>query len=254
MTLPAIIASSRPGNRGRKILKSTAVTSVTPETASTVGLASPRCRKTFSQMWMNACCLVPGMPRKVLTWLVAISRAAPAVNPTTTEWEMKLTRAPRRASPSASWNAPAMKVSVRTIRMYSAPPGSASGAMVVNTTMEIAVVGPEIRWREEPKSAATIAGTIALYSPYSGGSPAIIANATPCGSTMIAPVIPASRSARVLRAVIRSRQRRKGSSRPQSNPVRPPAIPLPSPRAIATAPPALRFAAAARRTASRLRC
>ena len=70
--------------------------------------------------------------------------------------------------------------------------------------MEIAVVGPEIRWCEEPKSAATIAGTMAEYSPYSGGSPAIIANATPCGSTMIAPVIPASRSARVLRRSARA--------------------------------------------------
>ena len=166
------------------------MTSVTAETASTVGLASGSCRKMFSQMWMNACCFVPGMPRKVLIWLVAISSAAPAVNPTTTEWEMKFTSAPSRASPSASWKAPAMNVSVRTIRMYSALPGSASGAMVVNTTMEIAVVGPEIRWWEEPKSAATIAGTMAEYSPYSGGSPAMIANATPWGSTMIAPVMP----------------------------------------------------------------
>jgi hypothetical protein len=33
--------------------------------------------------------------------------------------------------------------------------------MVVNTTMEIAVVGPEIRWCDEPNSAATSAGTIA---------------------------------------------------------------------------------------------
>ena len=53
------------------------------------GIDLARCRKMFSQMWMNACCFVPGMPRKVLIWLVAISSAAPAVNPTTTEWEMK---------------------------------------------------------------------------------------------------------------------------------------------------------------------
>ena len=205
-------------------MKSTAATSVTAETASTVGLTSARCRKMFSQMWMNACCFVPGMPRKVLIWLVPISRAAPAVKPTTTECEMKFTIAPSRANPSASWKAPAMKVRVNTMRMYPALPGSASGATVVNTTIEIAVVGPEIRWCDEPKSAATIAGTIAQYSPYSGGRPAIRANATPCGSTMIAPVTPASRSARVLRAVTRSRQRRKGSRRCQSNPWCPPAF------------------------------
>ncbi len=196
----------------------TAVTSVTAETASTVGLMSGRCLRMFSQMSTKAWCFDPGMPRKVLIWLVPMSKAAPAVNPTTTECEMKLTRAPSRASPSASWKAPAMNVSVRTIRMYSALPGSESGATVVNTTIEIAVVGPEIRWRDEPKSAAIIAGTIALYSPYSGGSPAMIANATPWGSTMIAPVSPASRSARVLRALIRPPQRRKGNRRLQSNP------------------------------------
>ncbi len=33
---------------------------------------------------------------------------------------------------------------------------------------------------------------IAVNSPYSGGNPAMMAKATPCGSTMAAPVSPAS--------------------------------------------------------------
>src|SRR5690606_39602363 len=66
--------------------------------------------------------------------------------------------------------------------------------MAANTTMEIAVVGPETRWYEEPNRAATMGVTIAVYSPYSGGSPAMAAKATPWGSTMTAPVRPANKS------------------------------------------------------------
>ncbi|GJL81953.1 MAG: hypothetical protein DHS20C01_15870 [marine bacterium B5-7] len=61
-------------------------------------------------------------------------------------------------------------------------------------TIEAAVVGPDTRCQEEPNSAAIMAGTILAYSPYSGGIPAIVAKATPCGKTMIAPVNPASAS------------------------------------------------------------
>jgi len=101
-----------------------------------------------------------------------------------------------RARPRANWNTPAMNVSDRAMLMYSALPGAACGLMALKMTMEIAVVGPEIRWNEEPNRAAITGGRIALYNPYSGGRPAMMAKATPCGSTMIAPVNPAIRSAR----------------------------------------------------------
>jgi len=48
---------------------------------------------------------------------------------------------------------------------------------------------------EEPNRAATIGVIMAVYKPYSGGSPAMAANATPCGKTMAALVSPASASA-----------------------------------------------------------
>jgi hypothetical protein len=53
-------------------------------------------------------------------------------------------------------------VKVKTSRIYSAEPGSARELMELNTTMEIAVVGPDIRCREDPKSAATTGVMIAV--------------------------------------------------------------------------------------------
>jgi len=49
--------------------------------------------------------------------------------------------------------------------------------MVAKTTSDIAVVGPDIKWKEEPKIAAIIGVTIAVYNQYSGGNPAIVAKA-----------------------------------------------------------------------------
>ena len=156
-----------------------------------------------------------GTPKKCLSWLVAMRMAAPAVKPTTTECDTKLTSAPMRASPSTNWYTPARKVSVSAIWMNLALPGSANLATVANTTIEIAVVGPEIRWREEPNNAAMIGGTMAVYRPYTGGRPAMSANATPCGSTITAPVKPATRSAFSVVRLTRGHQRRNGKNRVQ---------------------------------------
>ena len=48
----------------------------------------------------------------------------------------------------------------------------------------------------EPNKAAMMQGTTAVYSPYSGGRPAMVAKAMPCGNTNTAPSTPASASAR----------------------------------------------------------
>src|SRR3989344_891658 len=141
--------------------------------------------------------------------------AAPAVKPTTTACDTKLTSVAMRASPSTNWYTPARKVSVSAIWMNLALPGSANLATVANTTIEIAVVGPEIRWREEPNSAAIIGGTMAVYRPYTGGRPEMSANAKPCGSTMMAPVKPAIRSAFSVVRLTRGHQRRNGKNRVQ---------------------------------------
>ncbi len=75
-------------------------------------------------------------------------------------------------------------------------PGSASGVTVANTKSDTALVGPETACQDEPNSAATTAGTMAAYRPYSGGSPASVANAMPCGTTTTALTSPAMKSAR----------------------------------------------------------
>ncbi len=76
----------------------------------------------------------------------------------------------------------------------------------------MAFAGPATMRRLEPNSAATMQGTIAAYRPYSGGNPARVAKAAPCGNTTTAPVSPASASARKVPLWRQSgSQRMKGS-------------------------------------------
>ena len=66
----------------------------------------------------------------------------------------------------------------------------------LSTAIEIALVGPLISCFDESNSAPTAVITIAVYSPYCGGMPAIWAYAIACGTATAATVIPATRSAR----------------------------------------------------------
>src|SRR6266545_3675820 len=75
------------------------------------------------------------------------------------------------------------------------------------------LVGPATVCRDDPNSAATIAGTIAQYRPYSGGRPASVAKATPCGSTTMAPTRPASASAFSVAGPTSGHHFRNGSKR-----------------------------------------
>ncbi len=74
------------------------------------------------------------------------------------------------------------------------------------------MVGPETSWRDEPNKAATTAGIMAAYSPYSGGIPAIVAKATPWGSTTMAPVTAARASARRVLPLTSGHHARKGAN------------------------------------------
>src|SRR5258706_961471 len=78
---------------------------------------------------------------------------------------------------------------------------------------ETGLVGPATVCRDEPNRAATTVGTIAQYKPYSGGSPASVANATPCGSTTTAPINPASASAFSVERSTRGHHFRNGNNR-----------------------------------------
>lgn len=104
-----------------------------------------------------------------------ISSAAPRVKPSITECETKLTSDPTRRTPSSHWKAPARKVSSSTAWTYCGLPSGASGATELNSSTEIAAVGPLTRWRDEPHRQAIATGSIAAYRPYSAGRPAISA-------------------------------------------------------------------------------
>src|SRR5712672_2301731 len=91
--------------------------------------------------------------------------------------------------------------------------GVARALSTANTMSETGLVGPATVCRDEPNSAATTVGTIAQYRPYSGGSPARVANATPCGNTTTAPINPASASAFSVERSTRGHHLRNGSKR-----------------------------------------
>src|SRR6266851_9643992 len=91
--------------------------------------------------------------------------------------------------------------------------GVAKALSVANTMSETGLVGPATVCRDEPNSAATTVGTIAQYRPYSGGSPASVAKATPWGRTTTAPMRPASASAFSVERSTRGHHLRNGSKR-----------------------------------------
>jgi hypothetical protein len=78
---------------------------------------SPRCSAAKISVWWNSAPRGTGRPKKFLIWLATISSAAPAVKPTITVCEMKLTSAPSRARPIASWNSPVSRARVRAMPM-----------------------------------------------------------------------------------------------------------------------------------------
>src|SRR6266496_6108493 len=94
--------------------------------------------------------------------------------------------------------------------------GVARALSTANTMSETGLVGPATVCKDEPNSAATTVGTIAQYRPYSGGSPARVANATPCGSTTTAPMRPASASAFNVERSTRGHHLRSGNKRRES--------------------------------------
>src|SRR5260370_23988933 len=94
--------------------------------------------------------------------------------------------------------------------------GVARTLSTANTMSETGLVGPATVCRDEPNSAATTVGIIAQYRPYSGGSPASVAKATPCGSTTMAPIMPASASALSVAAFTRGHHLRNGNKRRES--------------------------------------
>ncbi|MNV79826.1 hypothetical protein D3C71_1733950 [compost metagenome] len=105
---------NRLGQRGRQSLRMTPISTV----------ARPRLNdgRSTSPAWLARSCMVfkavawlgKSMPSRLGNWPRAMTMAAPKVKPSTTEWETKLTSAPKRSKPSKSWKTPARKVSNST--------------------------------------------------------------------------------------------------------------------------------------------
>jgi hypothetical protein len=69
-----------------------------------------------------------------------------------------------------------------------------------------------------------MAGSMAAYKPYSGGMPAIVAKATPCGTKIRLPVRPAIKSARRLARPTRGHHCKKGSQRRKPELIKTPSL------------------------------
>ena len=198
------------GSRRRPANAASIVTRPTDAVAKSISRHCASTRTIVSTMSLLATTV---SPRKLASWPTMIRMPAPAVKPMITVNEMKFTIAPRRARPSASCTSPTISVSVSTSAMYGALPGTASGVTIANTASEIVLVGPDTWCQDDPQSAATIAGTMALNRPYCGGSPASVAYAIACGSTTQPPTRPARRSARNVARVTRGSHAKNGRRR-----------------------------------------
>ena len=102
------------GIRASQRLPANAAASVTAPTASVHPSISDTCDATLdiAVKKLDDCGTL--RPKKLRTCAAMIRRPAPAVNPTTTVVEMKLTSAPSRAMPSASLMSPIIRQSVNT--------------------------------------------------------------------------------------------------------------------------------------------
>ena len=107
-------------------------------------------------------------PSQFLTWFRAIKTPAPVANPITTEWEMKVTRLPILAKLMATCIPPTIRDMARTMAILwdsgsvmAITPSMTATERAEKTSIEIALVGPEIRNLELPTSEETITGTIA---------------------------------------------------------------------------------------------
>lgn len=97
-----------------------------------------------------------------------MSRAAPVAKPIMTECDIKLDSSPSRITPMINWIKPAIIVMAKMYGMSSAgesderwTPETVVWAMVANRIMEMALVGPAVRKREEPHNAATMTAKVA---------------------------------------------------------------------------------------------
>lgn len=186
---------SKFGNFLKYFFTITAINKVVIQTIIVYILKFIMFEKIISQLSKNSVHFGISIHKTPFIWLVTINNAAQAVNHITTVWETKSTIFHIFTSQKINWYNQAKKVKTNVNWMNSGLQTSANPFMVLKTTSDIAVVGQDIKCLEDQKIAAIIGVTMAVYSQYSAGNQAIVANAIHCGKTIIAQVIQAIISA-----------------------------------------------------------
>ena len=111
--LPSASVINSVGQRGSRYLSSAPTSKVPSPSRSEAWSHSAPWSISSSKLLIAVAWLGKSRPSRLGSWPRAITTAAPRVNPSTTEWEMKFTNAPKRSRPSNHWNTPARKVSSR---------------------------------------------------------------------------------------------------------------------------------------------
>ncbi len=113
-TAPTTMAVSMYGIRGTKRRPTQAPASVARPTMTVHGSICRTCAKNSPSARTKLGCCGTSMPKKLRSCALMISSPAPAVKPTITVVEMKLTSAPSRATPRPSLISPTIRLSVST--------------------------------------------------------------------------------------------------------------------------------------------
>ena len=99
-----------------------------------------------------------GTPSNLLNWDRAMMMAAALVKPMITGWDSRLTMAPMRNRPRASWMTPTIKASRMARAMYWPEPAVARGARAEAVSRATMATGPVESWRDDPHRAPAITG------------------------------------------------------------------------------------------------
>ncbi len=113
-TPDATTARNAAGRRRRTRAMPRATAMANSPVPSAHGLVWGRWRRVERTSSRNVGALPMLTPSRFLSCPTAMSTAAPAVKPTITEWEMKCTSSPSRASPMTTWSSPARMATPNT--------------------------------------------------------------------------------------------------------------------------------------------
>ena len=140
------------GRRGNSRSPKTISARAPSPTPRLARLVSPRCRSTPIVRVKK---LLPPllMPNNFGSWVEAITRPAPSLNPLSTVSETKLAMVPKRSAQAMMPTNPASTATVVAKWTWRSVSPAANVPTADPIKIEIAEVGPMASWREVPKAA-----------------------------------------------------------------------------------------------------